>query len=444
MFLFGAAFFQRRNHLFLHLIDVSLLLSQTLMGNLNVSLEELELRDIQVAVFSLLKQLGLLLLGTLLAPRDLILELLFSPLLILVVNASVCTGSLSFEHAVNHVLKAARCRFFLHFGPVLHNRILHLDSQLVPSQCLLVVLQVTFVVVVEDVVQCQGQEWLVKCLLYLCSSLLQVLSSILDISHLIVRKREARNVGSADKVCISVISDHKRVMVDDCASSEPLNHKVLVVTSTIIFNGHFNNSLLDEEHFVCLLVLLTHKRALLKRVPFHSVNDLLLSRQRQISEVADLVHFNVDEHTDLILILEDLLLEHWGELLKRFSQLLIVRLFQHGQCAIIFRFNSCSALAIKYEADLAEMVPINQILGLNSVIVVFFANVRWSQVLRLDVHREFSVTDEVHECLWFFRLFFSIIFITAEAWIWVRAGLILLLDVNHIGRSKSAPKSDNE
>ena len=111
------------------------------MGNLDVSLEELELRDIQVAVFSLLEQLGLLLLRTLLAPRDLILELLFSPLLILVVNASVCTGSLSFEHAVNHVLKAARCRFFLHFSPVLHDCILHLDSQLVPSQCLMVVLQ---------------------------------------------------------------------------------------------------------------------------------------------------------------------------------------------------------------------------------------------------------------------------------------------------------------
>ena len=183
--------------------------------------------------------------------------------------------------------------------------------------------------------------------------------SVLDLAHLVIGERKARDVCSADKVCISIVSDHERVMVDDGSSPEPLNHEVLVVTSAIVPDCHFNDSLLDKEHLVSHLVFLAHKRALFVRVPFHGVNKLLLRRQRQVTEVVDLVHFNVDEDANFVLILEDLLLEKWLEVFEIFLQFGKVRLLEHGQCAVILRLNSCRSLAIKYETNLAEMIPIN-------------------------------------------------------------------------------------
>ena len=129
----------------------------------------------------------------------------------------------------------------------------------------------------EDVVEGQGQLRCKEHLLDLCSGLLQVLSALLDVPDLVVVQYEGRNIRAAHEVSVCIITHHERAMVDNGTSSKPLNDEVLVVSATIVLDGHLNDSLLDQEQFVGFFTFFADKTALLVGSSLHSVNDLLLS-----------------------------------------------------------------------------------------------------------------------------------------------------------------------
>ena len=94
-------------------------------------------------------------------------------------------------------------------------------------------------------------------MLDLCSGLLQVLPALFDVSDLIVVQNEGRNIRTAHEVSVCIITHHERAMVDNGTSSEPLNDEVLIVSATIILDGHLDNSLLDQEQFVGFFTFFT-------------------------------------------------------------------------------------------------------------------------------------------------------------------------------------------
>ena len=69
-----------------------------------------------------------------------------------VITTLLITGSFALEHFVDHVLDVSRLGFFFDFGPVLHDSVLELNTQLIPSKGFVVEIDIMFVVIVEDVV----------------------------------------------------------------------------------------------------------------------------------------------------------------------------------------------------------------------------------------------------------------------------------------------------
>ena len=58
-------------------------------------------------------------------------------------------------------------------------------------------------------------------------------------------------------------------MVDDGSFSKSLNDEVAILNSLVILDGNLNNSILNEEHPICNLVLLADELALLKCYSLH-------------------------------------------------------------------------------------------------------------------------------------------------------------------------------
>ena len=131
LLLFFATVFKLGDHFLFHLVDVGLLLFQTLAGHLDVLLQEHELIQIQVAVLGLLLQHLLLFNGSRLSTFDLFGKFFFGSLLLLVVATVFGAVTFLLEHLVDHVLDVARRCVVFNLGPLLHDSVLELNTELV-------------------------------------------------------------------------------------------------------------------------------------------------------------------------------------------------------------------------------------------------------------------------------------------------------------------------
>ena len=84
------------------------------------------------------------------------LHIFLSLLLIQEIRSIFLSCALLLEHLIDHVRDVTRLVLLLNDGPLLHDGILQLDSQLVLAQELFVILNVAALIVVEDVIESQG------------------------------------------------------------------------------------------------------------------------------------------------------------------------------------------------------------------------------------------------------------------------------------------------
>ena len=109
----------------------------------------------------------------------------------------------------------------------------------------------------KDVVESQ---WVVRCVNRLPNLALlghQILSLLLNFIELLCGQTEDRDSCKANEVCISVIFDHERTMVDDRSAAESLNYERLILASAIIFYSYLNDAVLNQIESVRCFILLT-------------------------------------------------------------------------------------------------------------------------------------------------------------------------------------------
>ena len=296
-------------HLCLHDVDEVLLLTQSFSCHIDIILQELELLLADVAVLAFALQLLFLLLLSLLLLLHLCFEFLLLVLLLLIVKSIFLRCTLAFEHLINHVLKRANCRLFLLNGPVLHDCIFELDAELILPQRLIILFDAVSLVVMEDVVEGNRLERCVDRLLNLAELSRHVLTLFLYLFELRMGQEEGRDGSQAHEVCISVIFDHERKMVDDCSPAKSLDDESLILASAIIFDSYFNDAVLNQIKPVRCFILLAKISSFFVCLSFHAINDLLLRKETQLSKVRDLAHFHEEPGCQRILVLENLLLE---------------------------------------------------------------------------------------------------------------------------------------
>ena len=210
---------------------------------------------------------------------------------------------------INHVLKRANCSLFLYVGPRLHDRIFELDAKLVLPQRLIILFNAISLVIVEDVVEGDRRERSVDGLLNLAELSHHVLALLFDLFKLRGRQVKGRDCSEAHEVCISVVFNHERKMVDNRAAAESLNDEMLIFASAIIFDSNFYDAVLNQIKPVRCFIFLAKVGSFLVRLSFHAIDNLLLRQQTQLSEVRDLAHFHEEPGGQRILVLENLLLE---------------------------------------------------------------------------------------------------------------------------------------
>ena len=74
-------------------------------------------------------------------------------MLLHIVDTLLITGSLPLEHIVNHVLDVSRSGLFFDFGLVLHDSVFELHTQLIFSKSFFIGIDVTSIVIMEDIVE---------------------------------------------------------------------------------------------------------------------------------------------------------------------------------------------------------------------------------------------------------------------------------------------------
>ena len=206
-------------------------------------------------------------------------------------------------------MKRANCSLFLYVGPRLHDRIFELDAELILPQRLIILFNAISLVVVEDVVEGDRRERSVDGLLNLAELSHHVLALLFDLFKLRGRQVKGRDGSEAHEVCISVVFNHERKMVDNRAAAESLNDEMLIFASAIIFDSNFYDAVLNQIKPVRCFILLAKVGSFLVRLSFHAIDNLLLRQQTQLSEVRDLAHFHEEPGGQRILVLENLLLE---------------------------------------------------------------------------------------------------------------------------------------
>ena len=76
---------------------------------------------------------------------------------------------------------------------------------------------------------------------------LQVLSLALDLVELVVVELEDGNGRPTNKVRVCVVPNHEGPMVDDCPPTQSLNHKILILSTPVVFERDFNDAILDQK-----------------------------------------------------------------------------------------------------------------------------------------------------------------------------------------------------
>ena len=321
---------QRVYHFLLHGVDVALLLLQSAISCFDHPLHELELLLAQVALLGLALQLRVFPLSALFAlgqPRS---PGLFLLLCVNDILATAIAGSFALEHVVDHALDVARLRLLLDLRPVLHDRVFEFDAELVPSQRLPVPFDAVPFVVVEDVVESKRVIRPVDISLDLILGSLEILTLALDLFEFIMAEHKDRDIGEAHKVGIGVVFDHEGPVVDDCASSKPLDHEALIFSPPVVLGRDLHDASLNEEQMFRHFILFADETTPVIGLAIHGIDDLLLRVQAQGVEVGDLVHLHIEPASQVVLVLVGLLLEVRGERFEGFRELQEVRLLEHS------------------------------------------------------------------------------------------------------------------
>ena len=284
----------------------------------------------------------------------------------------------------------------------------------------------------ENIVKCHRIKWSINCLPNLALLSHEILSLVFDFIQFFRSQTEHRDGGQADEICICVIFDHKGTMVDNGAPAETFYNEILIFASTIVLNGDLDDPILDQIQPISYLVLLAEKSAFFESGPLHTIYKLLLRQKAELAEVGYFAHFHEEPSRQLVLILEHLLLKNGRERLERLGQLDELLLAQNGERAVVLRADRRGALRVKEHADLAEVVPVDQVRdGFGLVLLVDD-----DQVLRLHVHAELAVPDEVHKAFLLLVVegfLLGGVLVLALVARRVDMGLVLLLEVDHVG-----------
>ena len=88
-------------------------------------------------------------------------------------------------------MDVARCSLIFYLGPALHDGVFELHTQLILSKSFFIDIDVTSIVIVEDIVKGKRVIRRKKLLLHMCALLLQVLTLFRDLSHLFLGEKEA-------------------------------------------------------------------------------------------------------------------------------------------------------------------------------------------------------------------------------------------------------------
>ena len=159
---------------------------------------------------------------------------------------------------------------------MLHDCILELHAELVLPQRLIILFDAISLVVVEDVVEGDRLKRCVKRLLNLAELSLHVLTLFLNLIELRMGQVKSRDSSQAHEVCISVIFNHERKMVDDRSPTKSLDDEGLILASAIIFDSYFNDAVLNQIKPVRCFILLAKIGSFFERLSLHAIDDLLL------------------------------------------------------------------------------------------------------------------------------------------------------------------------
>ncbi len=182
------------------------------------------------------------------------------------------TITLFLEHLVDHILDVSGSSLLFDLGPLLHDCVFKLDSQLVLAQGLIVGCNRTLFIVVENVIQRERQKRCKELLFNELDGLLQVLSFGLNLFELVEVEHVAGHCGAAHEVCIGIVLNHERAMVDDGTPTKSLNDEVLVITPSIVLDSDLDNTLLDQDQLVGNHIFLANQRAFFESETLHAVD----------------------------------------------------------------------------------------------------------------------------------------------------------------------------
>lgn len=161
-------------------------------------------------------------------------------------------------------------------------------------------------------------------------------------------------------------------MVKNCTGCEPLDYEIFIRPALIVGHRELDHSRLDDDHAVndVSLSCAIERITLVVGASLHVAQDLLLRDHRQVFEILDLVALHLKECSQIVLVLEDILLEADSDVLELLFQLFEAALGKFGQGAIVTGLDRRRSLRIIDQADLTEVVSVIQLLLKGSVFLV--------------------------------------------------------------------------
>ena len=161
-------------------------------------------------------------------------------------------------------------------------------------------------------------------------------------------------------------------MVKNRTSCEPLNHEIFIGPALIVGHRELDYSRLDDDHAVnnVLFSRAIEIVTLVVGASLHVAQDLLLGDHRQVFEILDLVALHFKECSQIVLVLEDVLLKADSDVRELLFQLFKAAFGKFSQGAIVTRLDRRRSLRIIDQADLTEVVSVIQLLLEGSVFLV--------------------------------------------------------------------------
>ena len=141
----------------------------------------------------------------------------------------------------------------------------------------------------------------------LCS--LQVSSFQHDILEFFISQLEATDWGKTYVVCISNVLYHKCLMIQNSTRSEPLHDELLIADSLVIRDRELDDAGLDKDEAINHCFRLKYTITFTVPLTIHIEEEFLFSNHRERLEVLDFITFNLQECSQIILVLKHILFE---------------------------------------------------------------------------------------------------------------------------------------